>query len=159
MTAKLFGAACVALAAGTTLRTFLLERRQEDRLLQCMAAALDMTTREIRWRKRLVLDIFTDLSEDAVVGNYFAEIRGMLNRKIPLQLAWNSAFNAFPICKTILLEIDLGGDEKQMLASLEQGAEALRRVLAERRGHRGEETKLSAAVVLSAAGGLILLLL
>ncbi len=159
MTVKLIGAACVAMAAGSTLRILFVQRRREDRLLQHMAAALDTMAREIRWKHKTILDILSTLSRDILLGNYFSKINDMLNRKIPLQFAWDNVFSQFVLGQDVLLSIDLNGDEMQMVSSLERGAEALRRILEERKKRRPEQTKLCTAAALSVAGGLILLLL
>ena len=159
MTVKFIGAFCVALAAGSTLRTILIERRRKERLLQRMAAALDTLAREIRWKHSPIPDILTTLEKDVVVGVYFKNIKKNLNRKIPLQFAWDNGFSAFPLAEEVLLNIDLSGDEAQMVSSLERGAELLRQMLEERKRQRPEQTKLCTAAALSIAGGLILLLL
>lgn len=159
MIVKLIGAACVALAAGGTLRTIFVERRREERLVQHMAASLDIISREIRWQHRAIPSILDMLERDAVVGEYFKHIKEKLNRKMPLQLAWNSTFSAFPLVQEILLDMDLNGDETQIVASLTQGADALRQLLEDRKKQRPEQTKLCTAAALSIAGGLILLLL
>ena len=78
MTFKLIGAACVALAAGSTLRTIFIQRRQEECVLRQMAAALDTMAREIRWQQRAICDIFSTLSKEPVTGKYFSEILEML---------------------------------------------------------------------------------
>ena len=159
MTLKLIGAACVALAAGSTLRTVFVERRREERLVQHMAAALDTMAREIRWQHRPIPDILDTLKRDGFVGVYFGNILEMLDRKMPLQFAWDNTLSAFPLAEEVLLRIDLNGDETQMETSFTQGAAALRQLLEERKKQRPEQTKLYAAATLSMAGGLILLLL
>ena len=159
MTFKLIGAACVALAAGSTLRTIFIQRRQEECILRQMAAALDTMAREIRWQQRAISDIFSTLSREPVTGKYFSEILEMLNRKIPLQFAWDNTFSASPLIEEVMLNIDLNGDEKQMVTSLERGAALLRGALEERKKQRPEQTKLCTAAALSIAGVLILLLL
>ena len=159
MTMKLIGAFCVALAAGGTLRTIFIQRRHEERLMQHMASALDTMAREIRWKQRAIPDILETLERDAILGRYFENIKNKLNSKMPLQIAWNSAFSDFPLVGEMLLNIDLNGDETQMVVSLERGAESLRRLLEERKRQRPEQTKLCTAAALSIAGGLILLLL
>ena len=79
MTIKLVGAACIALAAGKTLRTIFLERRREDALLRHMAAALTTMAREIRWHHRPIPAILQELKRDEMVGKYFAELETLLN--------------------------------------------------------------------------------
>ena len=74
MTLKLLGAACVALAAGSTLRTIFIQRRREEDLLQHMAAALDTMAREIRWKHSRIPDILATLERDTFVGIYFQNI-------------------------------------------------------------------------------------
>ncbi len=159
MTLKLIGAACVALAAGGTLRTIFIQRRREERLLQHMASALDTMAREIRWKHSRIPDILALLERDVIVGIYFKNIKAKMDRKIPLQFAWNTVFSAFPLVEEVLLNIDLNGDETQMEKSLAQGAVSLRQLLEERKRQRPEQTKLCTAAALSIAGGLILLLL
>lgn len=159
MTVKLIGALCVALAAGSTLRTMFIERWREDRLLQHLAAALDTMEREIRWKHLPIGDIFDGLSKDTVVGDYFIKIKENMNRKTPLQFAWDNAFSSITLGQDVLLNVDLNGDENQLVRALERGAEELRKLLAERKKCRPEQTKLCAAAALSAASGLILLLL
>ncbi len=159
MTLKLLGAACVALAAGSTLRTIFLQRRREEALLQHMAAALDTMAREIRWKHSRIPDILATLERDVIVGTYFKNIREKMNRKMPLQFAWDNTFSALPIIEEVMLNIDLNGDGTQMETSLTQGAASLRQLLQERKMQRPEQTKLCTAAALSIAGGLILLLL
>ena len=159
MTLKLLGAACVALAAGSTLRTIFIQRRRAEDLLQHMAAALDTMAREIRWKHSRIPDILTMLERDTFVGIYFQNITEKMSRKIPLQFAWDNTFSALPIIEEVMLNIDLNGDETQMEASLSQGAASLRQLLQERKRQRPEQTKLCTAAALSIAGGLILLLL
>ncbi len=159
MTVKLIGAFCVALAAGGTLRTILIQRRREEHLVQHMASALDVMAREIRWKHSPIPDILATLEKDGFVGAYFKNIKEKLDSKIPLQFAWDNVFSAFPMVGEVLLNIDLNGDETQMVVSLERGAETLRQLLEERKRQRPEQTKLCTAAALSIAGGLILLLL
>lgn len=159
MTIKLMGAACIALAAGNTLRTIFVQRRREDALLRHMATALTTMVREIRWHHRPIPAILQQLKRDEIVGEYFGEIAILLDSKNTLQSAWNKAFSEFPIERETLLNISVAGDEEQLLASLENAAERLQRALEQRRSNRPEQTKLCVAAAMSAAGGLILLLL
>lgn len=159
MTMKLLGAACIALAAGDTLRTLFFQRKREDALLQHMAAALMTMAREIRWKQQPIPAILRVLSEDEIVGKYFEELLELLDSKIPLQSAWKKIFIDFPIEREIILSIDIISDETQLTASLENAAERLEHTLQERRSKRPEQTKLCVAAALSASGGLILLLL
>ena len=159
MTIKLIGAACIALAAGKTLRTIFVQRRQEETLLQKMATALATIAREIRWNHRPIPAILQELQEEKIVGGYFSEIAQLLNSKNTLQYAWNSAFNSFPIEKEAVMNITLLGDEEQLVAALENAAKSLLHALELRRSKRGEQTKLCVAAAMSAAGGIILLLL
>lgn len=159
MTIKLIGAACIALAAGNTLRTLFLQRRQEEALLRHMAAALTTMAREIRWNHRPIPAILQELKRDEVVGEYFAEMALLLDSKNTLQYAWSKVFNDFPVERETVMNISVVGDEEQLVASLESAAEGLQRALELRRNKRGEQTKLCVAAAMSAAGGLILLLL
>ena len=159
MTMKLIGAACIALAAGKTLRTIFVQRRREDALLRHMAAALTTMAREIRWHHRPIPTILQALKHDEMVGEYFAELAILLDSKNTLQYAWNTVFNSFPIGKETILNIRVAGDEEQLVASLENAADRLQQALELRRSKRGEQTKLCIAAAMSAAGGLILLLL
>ena len=159
MTIKLIGAACIALAAGKTVQTLFLQRRREDALLRHMAAALATMAREIRWHHRPIPAILQALKQDEVVGEYFGELAILLDSKNTLQHAWNSVFNSFPIEKETVLNIRVAGDEEQLVASLENAADRLQHALELRRSKRGAQTKLCIAAAMSAAGGLILLLL
>ena len=159
MTIKLVGAACIALAAGNTLRTILVQRRREDTLLRHMSTSLATMAREIRWHHRPIPAILQELKQDEIVGEYFAELAILLDSKNTLQYAWNRVFNRFPIEKETIENISVAGDEEQLVASLENAAESLQHALALRHSKRGEQTKLCFAAVMSAAGGLILLLL
>ena len=156
---KLIGAACIALAAGKTVQTLFLQRRREDALLRHMAAALATMAREIRWHHRPIPTILQALKQDEMAGEYFGELAILLDRKNTLQYAWNSVFSSFPIEKETVLNISVAGDEAQLVASLENAADRLQHALEFRRSKRGEQAKLCVAAALSAAGGLILLLL
>ena len=159
MTMKLIGAACIALAAGKTLQTLFLQRRREDTLLRHMAAALTTMAREIRWHHRPIPTILQALKQDEMVGGYFGKLATLLDSKNTLQYAWKIVFNSFPIEKETVLNVSVAGDEEQLVASLENAADRLQHALELRRSKRGEQTKLCVAAALSAAGGLILLLL
>lgn len=159
MTGKMLGACCIALASGGMLRTLLLERRREEELLRRMAAALSTAAREIRWKRQPLPAILSALSEDDRVGHYFEKLTSSLNRKIPLQDAWKEVFMTFPVEKERLLHMDLSGDAQQIESALEQVSQQLYTALELRKQQRPQQTKLSVAAALSAAGGLILLLL
>lgn len=159
MTIKLVGAACIALAAGNTLRTIFMQRQREETLLRHMTAALTTMSREIRWHHRPIPAILQQLKRDEVVGEYFGEIAILLNSKNTLQCAWNKVFSDFLLEQETIMNISVEGDEEQLIASLENAAESLRRALELRRSKRPEQTKLYVAAAMSAAGGLILLLL
>ncbi len=159
MTIKLIGAACIAIAAGNTLRTIFVQRRQDEELLRHIAAALSTMAREIRWHHRPIPAILQILERDEIVGEYFGKIALLLNSKNTLQYAWNNVFGDFPVEREIMLNISVAGDEEQLVASLENTAESLQHTLEQRRSKRGEQTKLCVAAAMSAAGGLILLLL
>lgn len=159
MTIKLIGAACIALAAGNTLRTIFVQRRREEELLRHMVAALTTMAREIRWHHRPIPAILQQLKRDEIVGEYFGEIALLLDSKNTLQYAWNKVFNDFPLERETMLNIGVAGDEEQLTASLENAVESLQRALELRRSKRPEQTKLCVAAAMSAAGGLILLLL
>lgn len=159
MTIKLMGAACIALAAGNTLRTIFVQRRQDEELLRHMAAALTTMACEIRWHHRPIPVILQILERDEIVGEYFGKIALLLDSKNTLQSAWSKVFSDFTIEREIIENISVSGDEEQLTASLENAAESLQCALELRRSKRGEQTKLCVAAAMSAAGGLILLLL
>lgn len=159
MTLKLIGAAFIALATGKTLQTLYLQQRREDALLRHMTSALAAMAREIRWHYRPIPAILQQLKEDEIVGEYFAEVAVLLDSKNTLQYSWNKVFSKFPIEQETIRNVSVAGDEEQLITSLEHAADSLQRVLELRRSKRGEQTKLCVAAAMSAAGGLILLLL
>lgn len=159
MTIKLIGAACIALAAGNTLRTIFVQRRQDEELLRHMAVALTTMAREIRWHHRPIPAILQQLKRDEIVGVYFEEIAILLDSKNTLQDAWDKVFSDFPLERETMINISITGDEEQLTASLKNAAESLQRALELHRSKRPEQTKLYVAAAMSAAGGLILLLL
>lgn len=159
MTAKVLGAAFVALAAGTTLRTVFLQWRSEERLLGEMASALSHTVCQIRWKNQSLSAVFSSLAAKDAVGRYFEKVAEEMNRKIPLQEAWNNAFFDFPVAQEVLMQVQLDGDETHLLSSLERAAERLRSMQDERRKRRPEQRKLCTAAALCVTGTLILLLL
>lgn len=159
MTAKVLGAACVALAAGTTLRTVFLQWRSEERLLGEMASALSRTACQIRWKNQSLSTVFFSLAGEDTVGRYFEKIAEELDSKTPLQEAWNKVFFEFPVAEEVLIQVELDGDEAHLLSSLERAAERLRSMQEERRKRRPEQRKLCTAAALCVAGTMILLLL
>lgn len=159
MTVKFLGAACIALAAGNTLRTLFIQRRREDLLLQHMAAALSTMAREIRWKHQPIPAILRELAQNEIVGAYFEELSELLNSKNTLQNSWMKVFTEFPVERETIINTNLIGDEEQLIASLENAAERLESAMQERRSKRPEQTRLCVAAALSASGGLILLLL
>lgn len=159
MTVKLLGA---ALIAGAALRLFAActrQRRREVQLLGELAAALETMASAIRWQKRTLPDILSRLTAYPLAGRFFKNIQDLMACEIPLQEAWKQAFQELDAGGEVLLSLELSGDEEKLTGSLLHGAAQLRSLCRRREEGRRQEAKLCLAGILSAAGGLIILLI
>ena len=159
MTVKLLGA---ALIAGAALRLFAActrQRRREVQLLGELAAALETMASAIRWQKRTLPDILSRLTAYPLAGRFFKNIQDLMAYEIPLQEAWKQAFQELDAGGEVLLSLELSGDEEKLTGSLLYGAAQLRNLCRQREETRRQDTKLYLAGLLSAVGGLIILLI
>lgn len=159
MRGKLLGA---VLIAGAALRLFAActrQRRREVQLLGELAAALETMASVIRWQKRTLPDILSALEGYPLAGKYFWNVRNIMESGIPLQTAWKQTFFSFDAGKDVLSQLELSGDEEKLTGSLLHGAAQLRNLCRQREETRRQDTKLYLAGLLSAAGGLIILLI
>ena len=159
MRGKLLGA---VLIAGAALRLFAActrQRRREVQLLGELAAALETMASAIRWQKRTLPDILSRLTAYPLAGRFFKNIQDLMACEIPLQEAWKQAFQELDAGGEVLLSLELSGDEEKLTGSLLHGAAQLRNLCRQREETRRQDTKLYLAGLLSAAGGLIILLI
>lgn len=159
MRGKLLGA---VLIAGAALRLFAActrQRRREVQLLGELAAALETMASAIRWQKRTLPDILSRLTAYPLAGRFFKNIQDLMACEIPLQEAWKQAFQELDAGGEVLLSLELSGDEEKLTGSLLHGAAQLRNLCRQREETRRQDTKLYLAGLLSAVGGLIILLI
>ena len=144
---KLVGAVCI-LGAGTwAWRRSAAERRRELDTLADLTALLDRMGEEIRLRR-------TSLPR----------LLGSLARGAPLGQSWRSAAEALPLgpeSRTALTALgdSLQGDEESVCKALTLAGKILEKNLAAARDHRQETEKRSAALWLSSAALLVILLI
>ena len=145
---KLVGAVCI-LGAGTwAWRRSAAERRRELDTLADLTALLDRMGEEIRLRRTSLPRLLGSLGRDRTgpVRDFCTSVAASLARGAPLGQSWRSAAEALP----------LGPESRTALTAL---GKILEKNLAAARDHRQETEKRSAALWLSSAALLVILLI
>ena len=169
---KLVGAVCI-LGAGTwAWRRSAAERRRELDTLADLTALLDRMGEEIRLRRTSLPRLLGSLGRDRTgpVRDFCTSVAASLARGAPLgQLqivgqSWRSAAEALPLgpeSRTALTALgdSLQGDEESVCKALTLAGKILEKNLAAARDHRQETEKRSAALWLSSAALLVILLI
>ena len=154
---KLVGAVCI-LGAGTwAWRRSAAERRRELDTLADLTALLDRMGEEIRLRR-------TSRDRTGPVRDFCTSVAASLARGAPLGQSWRSAAEALPLgpeSRTALTALgdSLQGDEESVCKALTLAGKILEKNLAAARDHRQETEKRSAALWLSSAALLVILLI
>ena len=156
---KLVGAVCI-LGAGTwAWRRSAAERRRELDTLADLTALLDRMGEEIRLRRTSLPRLLGSLGRD-----FCTSVAASLARGAPLGQSWRSAAEALPLgpeSRTALTALgdSLQGDEESVCKALTLAGKILEKNLAAARDHRQETEKRSAALWLSSAALLVILLI
>ena len=155
---KLVGAVCI-LGAGTwAWRRSAAERRRELDTLADLTALLDRRTSLPRLLGSLGRD------RTGPVRDFCTSVAASLARGAPLGQSWRSAAEALPLgpeSRTALTALgdSLQGDEESVCKALTLAGKILEKNLAAARDHRQETEKRSAALWLSSAALLVILLI
>ena len=155
---KLVGAVCI-LGAGTwAWRRSAAERRRELDTLADLTALLDRMGEEIRLRRTSLPRLLGSLGRDRTgpVRDFCTSVAASLARGAPLGQSWRSAAEALPLTA---LGDSLQGDEESVCKALALAGKILEKNLAAARDHRQETEKRSAALWLSSAALLVILLI
>ena len=163
---KLVGAVCI-LGAGTwAWRRSAAERRRELDTLADLTALLDRMGEEIRLRRTSLPRLLGSLGRDRTgpVRDFCTSVAASLARGAPLGQSWRSAAEALPLgpeSRTALTALgdSLQGDEESVCKALTLAGKILEKNLAAARDHRQETEKRSAALWLSSAALLVILLI
>ena len=163
---KLVGAVCI-LGAGTwAWRRSAAERRRELDTLADLTALLDRMGEEIRLRRTSLPRLLGSLGRDrpGPVRDFCTSVAASLARGAPLGQSWRSAAEALPLgpeSRTALTALgdSLQGDEESVCKALTLAGRILEKNLAAARDHRQEMEKRSAALWLSSAALLVILLI
>ncbi len=135
-------------------------QRRKLALIQDLSAALEQMAGEIRWRLTPLPDAIEALSERDISGHYFLNVHEYLQVGMPLQEAWKQAFQDLPQeLGTIVLRMEWGGDLERQESSIRYVSAQLQEWDVRNRGELRQREKLCAAVTLSAAGLLVLILI
>ena len=156
---KLVGAVCI-LGAGTwAWRRSAAERRRELDTLADLTALLDRMGEEIRLRRTSLPRLLGSLGRDRTgpVRDFCTSVAASLARGAPLGQSWRSAAEALPLGPES--RDSLQGDEESVCKALTLAGKILEKNLAAARDHRQETEKRSAALWLSSAALLVILLI
>ncbi len=163
---KLLGAACILGAGAWAWRRGLAERRRELDTLADLIALLDCMAEEIRLRRTSLPRLLGTLGRDrtADVRAFCTSVASSLARGAPLGQSWRSAAEALPLRREdrqALAAIGdaLQGDEENICKVILLTNKSLRKDLELTRDRRQETEKRSAALWLSGAALLVILLI
>ena len=158
---KLVGAVCI-LGAGTwAWRRSAAERRRELDTLADLTALLDRMGEEIRLRRTSLPRLLGSLGRDRTgpVRDFCTSVAASLARGAPLGQSWRSAAEALPLGPESRTALTALGDEESVCKALTLAGKILEKNLAAARDHRQETEKRSAALWLSSAALLVILLI
>ena len=163
---KLLGAACILGAGAWAWRRGLAERRRELDTLADLIALLDRMAEEIRLRRTSLPRLLGTLGRDrtADVRAFCTSVASSLARGAPLGQSWRSAAEALPLRREELQALAaigdaLQGDEENIYKVILLTNKSLRKDLELTRDRRQETEKRSAALWLSGAALLVILLI
>ena len=160
MTARVIGGGMILLAAVYGLWSAGKCRRQQRALLWALAEALGYMETAIRWQRMPLPQVLQTLARRENCGPYFERVAGMLRSNIPLQDAWEKAFQDLPCGGgDILCRIALEGDGERLEGALRSAREELTALCRRREEAERQQGRVRAAAVLSAACLVIILLL
>ena len=156
-----------SLGAGTwAWRRSAAERRRELDTLADLTALLDRMGEESRLRRTSLPRLLGSLGRDRTgpVRDFCTSVAASLARGAPLGQSWRSAAEALPLgpeSRTALTALgdSLQGDEESVCKALTLAGKILEKNLAAARDHRQETEKRSAALWLSSAALLVILLI
>ena len=135
-------------------------RRQRQALLGALAEALGCMETAIRWQRMPLPQVLQMLARRDYCGPYFERVAGMLQSNLPLQDAWEKAFQDLPCGGgDILCRIALEGDGERLEGALRSAREELTALCRHREAAERQQGRVRAAAVLSAACLVIILLL
>lgn len=129
MSAEWGGAALLLCAFGLVSRQWIGEQRRRIRLILAISQALERMVGAIRWQRLPFDRVLQEESRRMPGGEYFRKMQDYMKSDIPLQIAWEKAFDAFPSGKAreLLCGMELSGDGQQIMGVLHLAAEELRR--------------------------------
>lgn len=163
---KLLGAACILGAGAWAWRRGLAERRRELDTLADLIALLDRMAEEIRLRRTSLPRLLGTLGRDrtADVRAFCTSVASSLARGAPLGQSWRSAAEALPLRREdqqalAAMGDALQGDEENICKAISLTNKSLRKDLELTRDRRQETEKRSAALWLSGAALLVILLI
>ena len=163
---KLLGSLCV-LSGGVLVCWFrLMERRRQRTTLSELLNALRWMAEEIRMVRTPFPRLLSRLERDchSEARTFFGEISAAVRKGDGLSSAWNTATQALPIpekAKKVILELgnQLSGDEEKVYKVLLIASNALQKYMEDAEKIRPEEDKRAAALSLSAAALVVILLI
>ncbi|MBO4854620.1 MAG: hypothetical protein J5482_05745 [Oscillospiraceae bacterium] len=157
---KVIGA-CTVLSGGLYFwLQFLSVQRRELALVRDLISALESLESAIRWKSIPVPAGLRELAEREISGKYFAAVADMVQSGFTLQQAWINAFSLLNgEMSAVMCRMEWSGDLQRIEGSLHYTAQELTRLFEARRQALRQKERLYAAMALSGAGLLIIVLI
>ena len=157
---KVIGACTVLLGGVYLWLQFVSIQRRELALVRDLIAAVESLESAVRWKNLPVPAGLRELATREISGKYFAAASDMLKSNFTLQDAWNSVFSVLGgEISTVMCRMEWSGDAQKIEGALHCTAEELTKVLEMRRQALRQKERLYAAMALSGAGVLIIILI
>lgn len=157
---KLIGACTVLLGGLYVWLQYIFAQRRELALVRDLVAALESLESAIRWKNLPVPEGLRALSQREIAGKYFAAVADMLKSDFTLQDAWNSVFSRLHgEASLIMCHMEWSGDARRIEGALHYTAQELTRLYEAQRQSLRQKERLYAAMALSGAGLLIIVLI
>lgn len=157
------GTGAALLLAGVFLicRGWILQRREDLRVMGEMAVALDHMAAMIRLKKEPLLQAVSRQQHRRYCGRLFRQLEEEMKGENTLQSSWETVFSAIQPeeAANILCSVDLTGDESQITGGLCLAAGQLREMSAARRALQKQDERLCLTLGGCAAGMAVIVLI
>ena len=160
---KLLGSVLVSAAGAFVCLGWRRETRRVTALLWQLSAALEAMADEIRLEQTPVFRLLDKTARSYEAGGFFRKV-GLLGREAGLAAAWHMAAEELPLPQQARQSLGeaagmLAGDEEQVCRGLNRAASALRKEHRRRQERAADAERKSAALCLSGAAMIIILLI
>lgn len=157
---KLIGCVLILSSAVSLLQKQFRARHTLLHIVEALQGDLTRISTAIRWQQTTLPEAIIACQQGRYTGKLFQRVAELLQRDIPLQIAWTDVFHDLDApLRDVLCAMSLQGDREHLLRQFDYARSSLQRLAHTMRAEETEKRKLSCGAVLSGAAILMILLL